>query len=246
MTDMFQRLAAPFPPARVSWRVGSTTQDKKKGMALAYIDARDVMERFDAVCGPDGWERRHPHVTGTTTCEIALWVPERDRWVVKADGAGDTAVEAEKGSLSDSFKRAAVNWGVGRYLYDLPTPWVALDQHKKIEEAELRKLEGLLGRNAAQTQRPAQTPVEKPEETGVYIACKAAIDVCGEDRAALDAWGKGNAASMAKIEKEQPAVYRAVKTYYSGKLKAAPAADKPPPSTANDFGLQGDDIPAFA
>jgi hypothetical protein len=142
VTDLFEKLAAPFPPDRVSWRVGSVKKDGTAAMALAYIDARDVMERLDAVCGPENWERRHPHVDKTTTCEIAIWIEGRG-WVVKSDGAGDTAVEAEKGSLSDSFKRAAVNWGVGRYLYDLPTPWVRIDQYKKIlpeEETKLRKL----------------------------------------------------------------------------------------------------------
>lgn len=143
--DMFEALAAPFPAEKVSWRVGSVNREKTKAMALAYIDARDVMERLDAVCGPSGWERRHPHVERTTTCEIALWIEGRG-WVVKADGAGDTQVEAEKGSLSDSFKRAAVNWGVGRYLYDLKSPWVEIDEYKKIKSSETMKLRDVLER----------------------------------------------------------------------------------------------------
>ena len=242
--DMFKRLAAHFPPDRVSWRVGSTTQDKSKGMALAYIDARDVMERFDDVCGPDGWERRHPHVTGTTTCEIALWVPSKERWVVKADGAGDTAVEAEKGSLSDSFKRAAVNWGVGRYLYDLPTPWVTLDKFKKIEDSEHAKLRALLTRAgpATNSAKPTPPPVD-PTQTGVYIACKAAIDMC-RDREALTAWANDNVASMGRIKDEHPAVHKAIRAYYGGKLQAATPATKTS-AADNDFGLSGDDIPAF-
>jgi hypothetical protein len=146
MTDLFKALSAPFPADRVSWRVGSTNGDKTRGMALAYIDARDVMARLDEVCGPSGWERRHPHVSGTTTCEIAIWIEGRG-WVVKCDGAGDTQVEAEKGSLSDSFKRAAVNWGVGRYLYDLVSPWVELEQRGRtsvIKDSEHGKLRNLL------------------------------------------------------------------------------------------------------
>lgn len=113
---------------------------------------------------------------------------------------------------------------------------------KQLSEETSQKLLGWLESGA----EPIPVASDDPEESGLYIACKAAIDVCGDDRSALDAWGKGNAASMSKVEREQPAVYRAVKSYYSAKLKAAPAADKPPPSTANDFGLQGDDIPAFA
>ena len=36
-------------------------------------------------------------------------------------------MEAEKGRISDAFKRAAVHWGVGRYLYNLPNVWVPLN-----------------------------------------------------------------------------------------------------------------------
>jgi len=162
--SMFERLAAPFPPDRVSWRVGSTNGDKTKGMALAYIDARDVMQRLDEVCTPAGWERRHPHVGGTTTCEIAIWIEGRG-WVVKSDGAGDTAVEAEKGSLSDSFKRSAVNWGIGRYLYDLKSPWVELETRGRsqiIKPTELPKLTALLRQHAPQFAQSPEPPPQDP------------------------------------------------------------------------------------
>ena len=118
-------LKKPFPPDCISWRVGSTTKDKSKGMALAYIDARDVMQRLDDVCGPENWQCDYPHAAQKTVCRIGIRV--RDEWVWKANGAGDSDIEAEKGALSDAFKRAAVLWGIGQYLYDLESPWVALD-----------------------------------------------------------------------------------------------------------------------
>jgi hypothetical protein len=139
-------LARPFPPERVSWRVGSTTQDKKRGMALAYIDARDVMDRLDEVCGPEGWSCRYPATSGKAVlCEIAIKIG--GEWVGKEDGAGDTDVEAEKGALSDAFKRAAVKWGVGRYLYDLDSPWVELEaagKSYKIPDRERARLQAIL------------------------------------------------------------------------------------------------------
>lgn len=155
--ELFTRLAEPFDPERISWRVGSTNADKTKGMALAYIDARDVMDRLDLVCGPAGWERRHPHVDKTTTCEIAIWIEGRG-WIVKSDGAGDTQVEAEKGSLSDAFKRAAVNWGIGRYLYELPSPWVKIvgaGRSYKIDDGEFGKLKSLLRAHTGQPRKSA-------------------------------------------------------------------------------------------
>jgi len=38
-------------------------------------------------------------------------------WVTKSDGADDSSIESAKGGISDSLKRAAVQYGIGRYLY---------------------------------------------------------------------------------------------------------------------------------
>lgn len=138
----FNALKAPFPPEKISWRVGSVTKDGKKAMALAYVDARDVMERLDDVCKPYGWQRKYSHANGKTVCDLGIKCD--DEWVWKADGAGDSDIEAEKGALSDAFKRSAVNWGIARYLYDMPAPWVSIDEFKRITEAELERLRKFL------------------------------------------------------------------------------------------------------
>jgi len=128
-----EKLEFPFPPTAISWRVGQKTKDGKKAMLLAYIDARDVMERLDKACGFAGWQARYPlSDSGLLICEIGLRVG--DEWLWRSNGAGDTQVEAEKGKCSDAFKRAAVLWGVGRYLYGLPSPWVEIDQYGKWEK----------------------------------------------------------------------------------------------------------------
>lgn len=116
------KLKEPFPQSQVSWRAQTVTKSGDKALALAYIDARDVMERLDAVCGPENWQCRYSHADKKTICEIGVKVGEE--WVWKADGAGDSDVEAEKGALSDAFKRAAVRFGIGRYLYDIGDVWV--------------------------------------------------------------------------------------------------------------------------
>lgn len=140
----FKSLSAPFDPSEISWRVGSTTKDKAKGMALAYLDARAVMDRLDAVCGPHGWQNRYSHANGKTVCDIGILCG--DVWIWKADGAGDSDIEAEKGALSDAFKRSAVRWGIGRYLYSLDSPWVALDEWKRIQKGEFKNLDMVLRR----------------------------------------------------------------------------------------------------
>lgn len=150
-------LKKPFLPAKISWRVGSTNAEKTKGMALAYIDARDVQDRLDEVCGIEGWQNRYiPMHDKKTVCEIGIYIQpalfreQEGVWIWKSDGAGDSDIEAEKGALSDAFKRAAVRWGIGRYLYDLDSPWVALEaagRSYKIAAHEYPRLEALLSKS---------------------------------------------------------------------------------------------------
>lgn len=124
MTIDLKKLSAEFPRECVSWRAQTVTESngKTSALALAYIDGRDVMNRLDEVCGVSGWQCRYTHAEQKTVCEIGIKI--EGEWIWKADGAGDTDIEAEKGSLTDAYKRAAVRWGVGRYLYSLGSPWV--------------------------------------------------------------------------------------------------------------------------
>jgi hypothetical protein len=128
MIDL-KALAEDFPKSAVSWRSQSLTKDGKKAMALAYIDARDVMDRLDTICGPANWQDRYEFHGSRTVCYLSIRIDEE--WITKADGAGDSDVEAEKGAISDALKRAAVKWGIGRYLYAMPTPWVPCESYDK-------------------------------------------------------------------------------------------------------------------
>ena len=193
MIDL-SRLAAPFPPDRISWRVGSTTADKKRGMALAYIDARDVMDRLDTVCGPEGWQCRYPHANGKTCCEIGIRCDVE--WVWKANGAGDTDVEKEKGAFSDAFKRAAVLWGIGRYLYDIDSPWVELEaagKSFKIADRELVRLHTLLAKGQPVSNGHAKPISEQWAEDAVKdIAAAPTLE-------SLSEWWKVNGNHIAAL-----------------------------------------------
>ena len=115
--EQLKALAEPFAPEQIHWRQG------RGGTQLAYIDARDVQNRLDLVCGPAQWQVRHRVEADRCVAEIGI-LSDLDgacEWVWKSDGAGDTAIEGEKGGLSDAFKRAAVKWGIGRYLYRCPS-----------------------------------------------------------------------------------------------------------------------------
>lgn len=122
-------LAAPFPKQSVHWRAQFLSRSGEKALALAYLDARDVQDRLDLVCGPENWQSRYVETPrGRIICEIGLRIG--DQWVWKSDGAGETQLEAEKGGISDALKRAAVNWGIGRYLYRIGAPWVPCDTYE--------------------------------------------------------------------------------------------------------------------
>lgn len=117
------KLAAPFPKEDIHWRAQTVTRDGNKALALAYIDARDLFDRLDTVCGPMGWQSEHYDAgAGRLGCRLGILV--EGEWVWKSDGAGATDVEAEKGAFSDALKRAGVSWGIARYLYDLGNTYV--------------------------------------------------------------------------------------------------------------------------
>lgn len=132
--SIHDQLMAPFKHLR--WMPGATNKEKTQCLALAYINARDVMKRLDDVVGSENWQVRYPF---EGCCEIGIRATAFDpgddslvdQWIWKANGAGQSDIEGEKGQYSDAFKRAAAVWGIGRYLYYLPAEWVAYDKFKK-------------------------------------------------------------------------------------------------------------------
>lgn len=125
MKEIMEKLQAPFPPHEIEWRVGVTNQDKTRGMALAFVTNRAIQNRLDEVFGCFGWKNEFREWRGNSQlCGISVkW---GDEWITKWDGADNTDFEATKGGLSDAMKRAAYQWGIGRYLYKLDPIWVPI------------------------------------------------------------------------------------------------------------------------
>ena len=119
--DKMFELSKPFDKKDIQWRVQRLTKDGTSGMALAYVNVRQVQDRLNEVMGID-WQTKHEVFGAKTICSLGLKLD--GEWVWRSDGAGDTQFEADKGAISDSLKRAAVSFGVGRHLYDLPSIWV--------------------------------------------------------------------------------------------------------------------------
>lgn len=134
------QLKNPFDPRFVKIRIGATSKDKKKGIPLFYVDAREVMKRLDDVCGLDGWQRPEPTIVqGGCIQGIRIRMPYLDEegkavWIEKSDVGEVSKTSPLKGASSDAFKRAAVNFGIGRYLYYIPNQWVELNQYGQFVE----------------------------------------------------------------------------------------------------------------
>ena len=94
---------------------------------VAYVDSRDVQDLLDEVCGPENWQDKYYEVKGHVYCTIGINVGE---WIWKSDCGTESNFEAEKGESSDAFKRAAVKWGVGRFLYSLGVVKLKTAQYK--------------------------------------------------------------------------------------------------------------------
>lgn len=125
-TINFSKLSEPFEAHDIEWRVQQSGMKGEKPWArvLAYVENRAIMQRLDDVCGAENWRNEYkPAPDGGILCGISIRVNDsqnwRQNWVTKWDGAENTDVEAVKGGLSNSMKRAAVQWGIGRYLYNL-------------------------------------------------------------------------------------------------------------------------------
>ena len=117
-------------------------------MAVPDVTNRAIQNRLDEVCGPENWynEFKPWHSNGkkdSQLCGIAIHF-EGKGFITKWDGAEDSDIEPIKGGLSDSMKRAAYQWGIGRVLYSLDTVWVDIERRGKsyvIKDSERRKLD---------------------------------------------------------------------------------------------------------
>ena len=127
------RLRDFFDESDVDWKPIAVSKKTGQALAAAYISNRAIMDRLDEVCGPENWQNEYkPGPGGGVICGLSIRVG--DAWVTKWDGAENTDVEAVKGGLSTSMRRAAVQWGVGRYLYRIPSQWVPVDQHGRLSQ----------------------------------------------------------------------------------------------------------------
>lgn len=200
------KLKEPFPQSKISWRGQTMNREGTKALALAYIDSRDVQERLDEVCGVGGWQCEYPHANGKTICSIGIKC--NNEWVWKADGAGDTDVEAEKGAISDAFKRAGVKWGIGRYLYndEFKNVWVPCSstefngkkKFKEFTDSPWKYVKGIK-QPESKLQTPNSPATLSPANKKQYLTSYFAELASGKDIDAINATIISHAEELTKL-----------------------------------------------
>lgn len=108
----------------------SASQQGVKVSLLLYKNARVDMKILDELYTPMGWKRTHKLIGDRLYCQVEVWDDQKKEWICKEDVGVESNTEAEKGQASDSFKRACVNWGIGRELYTAPRISVDLGERE--------------------------------------------------------------------------------------------------------------------
>jgi len=145
--DLFAALAAPFESHEIKVRSQSSRQ-------LHYITARTAMNRLDNVLGPENWWDEYVPSENSVLCRLTIRLPDGST-LTKCDAGGYAGMadsgDDDKSGYSDAFKRAAVKFGVARYLYRDGVPTFVQERTAAADAAP-----------AAQTPAPAQEPATTP------------------------------------------------------------------------------------
>lgn len=125
-------LARPFDPSEIRFKPAVVSGNR--ALALAYVDARTIMDRLDEVMGVAGWQDSYEFLpNGSCLCKLSLRI--NGEWLAKMDigGPSDQSDDGDKdkAAVSDALKRTAVKWGISRFLYRLASQWVDYDSSKK-------------------------------------------------------------------------------------------------------------------
>lgn len=161
--EIGRKFREPFDPKDVDFRVqGRANEQTGKGQVVAYIDARAVQDRLDMVVGPGNWSFDwQPLVIDKGEVMVAKGILTI-YGVSKADAGSASNFEQSLGAASHCFKRAAVHFGIGRYLYNLGAAYVSVEKGGRIPQNVINELRAKLPRpnqqqRAAQTAQTAQT-----------------------------------------------------------------------------------------
>lgn len=130
----------PLKANEIDIRVGNVDKNKKWITLLLYKNARVDMDLLDETVGPENWKRSHTR--NNANCVVSIYDDKKNEWISKEDCGTESNNDAQKGLASDSFKRACVNWGIGRELYTSPKIFLFGDSEKlKYDTYSVKEIE---------------------------------------------------------------------------------------------------------
>lgn len=206
----FDKFTLPLRPNEVEWKIQSSKSGKT--LVVPYIDARAVFNRLDECFGAIFWKNEFKEVSGGFIAGISIDFTQSGEWITKYDGASLTNIEPVKGGISDSMKRAAHAWGLGRELYMKYPKVYVTGEHKYIPNACIPTLDAIVraiaaghdlsgkwitieadGKSNFQIAKPACTPAAFAKvfervvngEVDIIEKCKANFDLTEEQAAML-------------------------------------------------------------
>lgn len=212
--DVKSRLSQPFSAEEVRFK--PQTVSGNRALAVAFVDARAIMDRLDAVLGPENWQDDYTRLdTGEVVCRLSLRL--NGEWLTKVDVGGQSeqkdAGDRVKSAFSEALKRAAVKWGVGRYLYRLPMTWCDYDPQRKQFTRPPRLPAYALPGGGEAAPKPAPSPAESAArrdgyEGGACPHCHRRTLVRSGELLACDScdWRGGASADPAPETSPPPAV----------------------------------------
>jgi hypothetical protein len=177
---LFTRLAAPFDPSEIKWRVTHTTRDGSRGAVIAYADPRAYTDRLNALFTPTSWTR-----TYEVSAVSAVTRMKKDKLIQTGkvlvtctltiaglgchSGSGEEWADEDNAMTTaeaQAFKRAASCYGLGRYLYSLGETWVPLDEHRQPARLPALPQWALPKAGAVSKSHPASGPRPAPVQRG--------------------------------------------------------------------------------
>lgn len=187
--EIIAELRRPFPPASLGFKM--QTQPKEfqgrvsQAMVVGFINSRHVSGRLNTVV-PGLWHDTYvsppPPLTLGLVCRLTISGVTHEDIGFSAALTTDIGV---KTLYSDAFKRAAVKWGIGEFLYALPRMYVKPDQLTQRGDKWFmpdQTVTALRGRYAAWLQSDEAKQFGAPLEYGDSADPVGDVEEDGDDR----------------------------------------------------------------
>jgi hypothetical protein len=192
METILSELRKPFHPSVIEWKPGATTSDKKRCMAMAYADPRAYMNRLDEVCGM-GWSVTYTAWGDKIVCHLTIDGVTRSS-TGEPDSQSERSEIAGTAAEGQAFKRACAMFGLGRYLYNLPSTWVEYDaERRQISDQGKAKLSAIVNSHYRRAMDGQPEAEQQAEGDGGNLSTIVDTDTLRQqfDDLGKDLYGKG-------------------------------------------------------